>query len=81
VYYGPDAVNFDMSVFKNIQLTEKQHLEFRTEFFNIFNHPQFSNPNSGLNNLSQFGQTTSTLSTLEGFHTNRQIQFALKYSF
>ncbi|MGC2401420.1 MAG: hypothetical protein WA510_16615, partial [Acidobacteriaceae bacterium] len=81
VFYGPDAVNFDMSLFKNIKITEKQQLVFRTEFFNIFNHPQFSNPNAALNNIPQFGQTTSTLSTLEGFHTNRQIQFALRYSF
>jgi hypothetical protein len=34
-----------------------------------------------LNNLPFFGQTTTTVSTVEGFHTSRQIQFALRYSF
>jgi hypothetical protein len=78
---GPGAVNFDTSLFKDFSLTERQKVQFRAEFFNIFNHPQFSNPNSALNNLPFFGQTTSTVSTIEGFGTNRQIQFALRYSF
>jgi hypothetical protein len=81
VLIGPGAVNFDTSLFKDFALTERQKVQFRAEFFNIFNHPQFSNPNAALNNLPFFGQTTSTVSTIEGFHTNRQIQFALRYSF
>lgn len=81
ILYGPDAVNFDMSLFKTFKVFEKQQVIFRAEAFNIFNHPQFSNPNTGLNNLPQFGQTTNTISTLEGFHTSRQFQFALRYSF
>ena len=81
IFYGPDAVNFDMSIFKSFNLTHKQQVTFRAEAFNIFNHPQFSNPQSALNNIPQFGQTTSTVSTQEGFHTSRQMQFALRYSF
>ncbi|WP_158944694.1 TonB-dependent receptor [Granulicella sp. S190] len=81
IFYGPDAVNFDMSLFKTFKVFEKQQVIFRAEAFNIFNHPQFSNPNAGLNNVPQFGQTTNTISTLEGFHTSRQFQFALRYSF
>lgn len=82
-YYGPGAVNFDMSIFKSFALPklENQQITFRAEAFNIFNHPQFSNPQSALNNIPQFGQSTSTLSTQEGFHTSRQLQFALRYSF
>ncbi|HEY1950628.1 MAG TPA: TonB-dependent receptor [Bryobacteraceae bacterium] len=79
--FGPGAVNFDTSLFKDFSLTERQKVQFRAEFFNIFNHPQFSNPNAALNNLPFFGQTTTTVSTVEGFHTSRQIQFALRYSF
>ncbi|MEJ7605088.1 MAG: hypothetical protein WKF37_02215 [Bryobacteraceae bacterium] len=79
--YGPGDVNFDSSFFKDFAVTEKQRLQFRAEFFNIFNHPQFRNPSAALSNLPFFGQTTSTLSTIEGFHTNRQVQFALRYSF
>ena len=81
VLSGPDAVNFDTSLFKDFSLTERQKVQFRAEFFNIFNHPQFSNPSAALNNLPFFGQTTSTVTTVEGFHTSRQIQFALRYSF
>jgi hypothetical protein len=80
-FYGPDAVNFDMSLFKTFPIFEKQNITFRAEAFDIFNHPQFSNPNSGLNNLPQFGQTTSIVSDVEGFYTNRQFQFALRYTF
>ncbi len=81
VFEGPGTVNFDMSFFKDFAVTERQKIQFRAELFNIFNHPQFSNPNAALNNLPFFGQTTSTVSTVEGFHTNRQVQFALRYSF
>jgi hypothetical protein len=78
---GAGAVNFDTSLFKTFSLTERQKLQFRAEFFNIFNHPQFSNPQAALNNLPQFGQTISTVNTVEGFNTHRQIQFALRYPF
>lgn len=78
---GPGAANFDTSLFKDFSLTEHQKIQFRSEFFNIFNHPQFGNPSASLSNLPFFGQTTSTLTTIQGFHTNRQIQFALRYSF
>ncbi len=48
---GPGAVNFDTSLFKDFSITEHQNVQFRSEFFNIFNHPQFGNPNSSLSNL------------------------------
>lgn len=41
---GPDYKNFDFSVAKLTNLTEKLRLELRAEFFNIFNHPNFSSP-------------------------------------
>jgi len=78
---GPGTTNFDTSLFKDFSLTERQKVQFRAEFFNIFNHPEFSNPSAALNNLPFFGQTTSTVRTIEGFNTQRQIQFALRYSF
>ena len=78
---GPGAVNFDTSLFKDFSLTERQKVQFRAEFFNVFNHPQFSNPNAALNNLPLFGRTTGTVNTIEGFNSRRQLQFALRYSF
>jgi hypothetical protein len=72
---GPDQVNFDVSIIKNTRLTERQNLQFRTEFFNIANHPVFGNPNVARNNANLFG----VINTLVG--NPRLIQFALKYSF
>jgi hypothetical protein len=42
--YGPGFWNLDFSVSKNTRLTERLTLQLRTEFFNIFNHPQFALP-------------------------------------
>ena len=56
-------------------LREGATLEFRTEFFNAFNHPQFNNPAVGVNTENTFGQITS-LSV-----NPRLVQFALKYAF
>lgn len=41
---GPDYRNFDFSVFKSTRLSERLRLELRAEFYNIFNHPNFSSP-------------------------------------
>ncbi len=80
---GPGQFNFDLSILKTTPITEKQTLQFRAEFFNLFNHPQFTNPNYGqgaiyaLPNFASgsFGQITSTSVN------PRVIQFALKYIF
>jgi hypothetical protein len=44
----PRRTNFDMSFFKSFYFTENRFLQFRTEFFNIFNHRQFSFANPGV---------------------------------
>ena len=46
---GPGAKNVDFSMFKNFRLGERAKLQFRSEFFNLFNTPQFNVPNRGLN--------------------------------
>src|SRR2546425_10047106 len=79
--YGPDFVNTDLSLIKKFRLTERVALDFRTEFFNLFNHAQFFLPGSSLtsmqdlNALSSFGKVTQTA------HDPRVIQFALKLNF
>ena len=40
-FSGPGLVNFDMTIAKNVRLTESKSLEFRAEAFNVFNTPQF----------------------------------------
>jgi len=66
--------NFDFAVFKKTNLTETMNIEFRTEFFNIFNHPQFGPPNGTLSSPN-FGVVTNTI------NNPRLIQFALRFAF
>jgi Carboxypeptidase regulatory-like domain len=75
--------NFDFAIFKRTTITERIGLEFRTEFFDLFNHPQFGfpgtnfNPAAGNNSANGFGTVTSTNTG----NTPRLIQFALKLVF
>ena len=78
---GPAAFNWDFSTFKNFQIREQQTLQFRAEFFNLFNTPQFGTPGANLSAPVNFGRSLGTISALGGFGTNRQIQFALRYTF
>ena len=47
-FHGPGIANYDMSLLKNTTITERFSLQFRAEFFNIFNHAQFENPNGNI---------------------------------
>lgn len=71
--------NFDFAVFKQTKFgpDDRLGLEFRTEFFNLFNHPQFGAPNGTCctSNNPNFGVVTSTLGN------PRLIQFGLKFIF
>jgi hypothetical protein len=77
---GPDFVNTDFSVIKNTKITEKFNLQFRTEFFDLFNHPNFSDPVNTVTS-SAFGKILSTRFPVGDFGSARQIQFALKLLF
>jgi hypothetical protein len=72
--YGPDFVNFDASLFKSFKIHEGTDLIFRTEVFNIFNHPQFAFPGTYTDSPG-FGQITQIV------NNPRLIQFALKLVF
>jgi hypothetical protein len=73
---GPGQFNFDMALIKDTKLWEGGTLQFRTEAFNIWNHPQFDPPfGFDVNTPSTFGQVTSTSTT------PRVIQFGLKFLF
>ena len=74
ILYGPGTVNFDFSVFRNLRLTESRSLQFRSEFFNVLNTPQFDLPNGTLG-----GSAYGTISALA--NDMRQIQFSLKLLF
>jgi Carboxypeptidase regulatory-like domain len=66
--------NFDFAVFKRTTLFERASVEFRAEFFNLFNHPQFGPPN-GTETSSTFGAVTNTV------NLPRLVQFGLKFEF
>ena len=57
-FSGPGLNNWDMSLFKNVHITERMSLDIRGEFFNIFNHAQFGSP-VGSFTASNFGEITS----------------------
>src|SRR6185295_15084276 len=60
VIEGPGLVNFDLSLYKRFAVTENKHLEFRAEFFNAFNRPNFGNPGTTFGTGS-FGVISSSL--------------------
>lgn len=71
---GPGRTNIDFSVFKEFAVTERFKLQFRSEFFNLPNHPQFDLPNSGIG--------TAVAGTISGtVGTPRDIQFGLRLVF
>src|ERR1700704_2296181 len=60
VLRGFGAWQVDLALQRQFRVTEKTGLRFRAEFFNIFNHPNFGNPNNELTS-PLFGQSTQTL--------------------
>jgi hypothetical protein len=71
---GPGYKDFDFSLFKSFQVTERSHAEFRAEAFNLTNTPSFSLPSStNYLDTTNFGKITSTRSNA------RELQLAFKY--
>jgi len=88
LFRGPGTWQIDFGASKSIQLSERARLEFRAEFFNIFNHPQLGPPQSTFNpsNTTGFGSIITTVNTTTpispvGSGTPRQVQFALRIGF
>jgi len=79
--FGPGFVNTDFSAIKNfpVSFREGMTLQFRAEFFNLFNHPQFFQPGTDADTLpppaGNYGAITNTV------NNPRLIQFALKLRF
>jgi Carboxypeptidase regulatory-like domain len=71
---GPAQYNVDFSVFKEFSFSESKVLQFRAEFFNLFNTPQFGDPSFQVDTPGA-GSISSTV------HSSRQIQLALKFAF
>jgi hypothetical protein len=73
--FGPSMKDVDFSAFKDFQLKEHTALQFRAEFFNVLNHPNFGQPGNSLGTAT-FGVISST-----GNYLSRNIQIALKLLF
>jgi hypothetical protein len=86
--------NFDFSIAKNWHLGERVQAQFRAEFFNIFNHPNFANPYGGQNGYGQndpsafgaFGCACATpdvaaANPVIGSGGSRAVQLGLKFTF
>jgi Carboxypeptidase regulatory-like domain len=75
-FHGPGINNWDLALHKNTLIGERMALEFRAEFFNVFNHAQFIGPGSVTGEITDggFGQVTSA-------RDGRIGQLALKFSF
>jgi hypothetical protein len=71
---GPHISNTDFAILKTIPISERVHMDFRAELFNIFNHTQFFNPDGNTSDGAQFGQVTQV-------RDPRLVQFALKLFF
>jgi hypothetical protein len=81
-FYGPSMKNIDFSLLKETKFGESRNLEFRAEFFNVFNHPNFSVLSMNtFYGTPDFGEMFDTLGATIGGGVNRQIQLALKFSF
>jgi hypothetical protein len=81
---GPRTNIGDLSVLKTTQIRERMNLQFRGDFFNIFNHPNFALPNVTLNS-SAFGTIASTVDVGNGNPLGdggpRLVQLSLKLLF
>jgi hypothetical protein len=87
---GPGNYEIDASLTKNFKLSERFGLDFRAAAFNLFNHPMYKNPSSGLGSFTgpspkpsaSFGKITSILNTgATGTGAPRRIEFMLRLGF
>jgi hypothetical protein len=80
VVIGPGFNNTDFSVIKNTKVSEAVWVQFRAEFFDLFNHPNFGQPGNVVGTPA-FGRITNTRFPTGESGSSRQVQFALKLMF
>ena len=71
---GPGFLDLDLAIIRDFHFKERFRVQFRAESFNLFNHPQFGQPNATIGSGS-VGQITSTVGN------PRQLQLALRVMF
>jgi hypothetical protein len=78
ILYGPNTVNFDLSLAKNFSILERVRVQLRADAFNIFNHPQMGFPNQTINTANPATTSTAITSTIGD---NRDLQLSIKLQF
>jgi hypothetical protein len=82
-FHGPRGFYTDLSIVKKFRIHERLNAQFRTDFFNIFNHPvyAFSQQNGANGCVDCQGGNNGKITSLEYGTTMRQIQFAVRFDF
>jgi hypothetical protein len=75
---GPGLAETDLSLTKKFSLSERLSMQFRSEFFNLFNRANFNNPNPVVYALATGGPSPTAGVITSTSTTSRQIQFGLK---
>jgi hypothetical protein len=80
---GPDFQNIDFSLLKNTRIRERITAQFRCDVFDLFNHPNFGQPNriTSTSPGNTFGQISTTRFPVGDSGSSRQLQLALKLIF
>jgi hypothetical protein len=73
-FNGPAYFDWDLSAGKDFSLTERFKLTFRTEAFNVLNHPVFLMQDQNINS-NTFGQSTSTVSAARILQMSLRLKF------
>jgi hypothetical protein len=68
-----------MAILKSVKFTERQSIQFRADFYNLFNHPNFFAGDQSINSVD-FGKITSQFYSYDGVGP-RALQFGLYYRF
>ena len=78
----PGVYKWDLSLFKNFKAGERARMQFRSEFFNAFNHPSFTTVGSTLNTTATgVNPAANSFGVVTGTRDARVLQFGLKMSF
>jgi hypothetical protein len=72
--YGPGQYQWDIALFKNVVVKDRQAIQFRAEMFNFLNHPNLNNPSTDPTS-SSFGRVTGK------DNSRRDVQLSVRYSF
>jgi hypothetical protein len=73
-FFGPSRSIMDLAISKRVRFTSDMNVQFRAEFFNLFNTVNFNNPGTNVSSSSSFGRITAA-------QDPRIMQFGLKFVF